>query len=149
MKIGEFCNREVVVIKSDESVKVAAELMRTHHVGDLVLVEEQNKKWVPIGIITDRDLVVEVMASGLTPDSLAVKDILTEPLVFLFENDSFFDALDLMHTQRVRRLPIVNSDNSLVGIITIDDMVDILSEKLTQIVSLVKLQQKKEAKKRA
>ncbi|STX38355.1 CBS domain-containing protein [Legionella feeleii] len=149
MKIGEFCNREVVVINSDESVKVAAELMRTHHVGDLVLVEEKNKKLVPIGIITYRDLVLEVMASGLTSDSLTVRDILTEPLVFLFENDSFFDALDLMHTQRVRRLPIVNSDHSLVGIIIIDDMIDILSEKLTQIVSLVKLQQKREAKKRA
>lgn len=149
MRIGEYCNREVVIIKSDESVKAAAELMRTHHVGDLVIVEKQNNKQVPIGIITDRDLVIEVMAAGLAPEVLTVRDILTEQLNFVVENDSFFDALDLMRTKKVRRLPVVNHENSLVGIITMDDILDILAEMLTQVASIIKLQQRKEVRQRS
>ncbi|ARG96653.1 CBS domain-containing protein [Legionella micdadei] len=148
MRIGEYCNREVVIIKSDESVKAAAELMRTHHVGDLVIVEKQNNKQVPIGIITDRDLVIEVMAAGLAPEVLTVRDILTEQLNFVVENDSFFDALDLMRTKKVRRLPVVNHENSLVGIITMDDILDILAEMITQVASIIKLQQRKEIRQR-
>jgi predicted transcriptional regulator len=62
MKIGEYCNRDVIIINGDESVKMAAELMRTYHVGDVILVEEQEGQKVPIGIVTDRDLVMEVIS---------------------------------------------------------------------------------------
>ena len=149
MRVGEFCNRDVVIINSDESVKVAAELMRKHHVGDLVVLEDQKIKLVPIGIITDRDLVVEVMAPGISTESLAVRDILTEPLAYISEENSLYDALELMNTKKVRRLPVVNQDTKLVGIITIDDIIEILSEMMGQLVSVTKLQQKKEEKLRA
>lgn len=89
MRVGEYCNRDVVVINSNESVKKAAELMRSYHVGDLVLVEETDNKKVPIGIVTDRDLVVEVMAAGVTPESLLVRDILTEPFLVFLKRTAF------------------------------------------------------------
>ncbi|HHF7365444.1 TPA: CBS domain-containing protein [Legionella bozemanae] len=145
MRVGEYCNRNVVVINGNESVKNAAELMRSYHVGDLILLEEQQNKKVPIGIVTDRDLVIEVMAAGIKPDSLLVKDILTEPFTCIFENDSLFDALEMMHSKKIRRLPVVNNENALIGIITLDDFIEILAETMVNVVDVVKLQQKKEA----
>ncbi|KTD41322.1 CBS domain-containing protein [Legionella parisiensis] len=148
MRVGEYCNRNVVVINGNESVKNAAELMRSYHVGDLILLEEQENKKVPIGIVTDRDLVIEVMAAGVKPDSLLVRDILTEPFTCIFENDSLFDALDMMHSKKIRRLPVVDNENSLIGIITLDDFIEILAETMVNVVDVVKLQQKKEARQR-
>ncbi|CAM3026111.1 CBS domain protein [Legionella steigerwaltii] len=148
MRVGEYCNRDVVVINGNESVKNAAKLMRSYHVGDLVLVEEHKNQKVPIGIVTDRDLVVEVMAAGVKPESLLVRDILTEPFSSVFENDSLFDALEIMHSRKIRRLPVINEDKTLIGIITLDDLIEILTETMTHIVDVVKLQQKKEARQR-
>ncbi|MBN9226368.1 MULTISPECIES: CBS domain-containing protein [Legionella] len=148
MRVGEYCNRNVVVINGNESVKNAAELMRSYHVGDLVLVEEHDSQKIPIGIVTDRDLVIEVMAAGVKPESLLVRDILTEPFRCVFENDSLFDALEIMHSPKIRRLPVINYDKTLIGIITLDDFIEILTETMGQIVNVVKLQQKKEARQR-
>lgn len=148
MRVGEYCNRNVVVINGNESVKNAAELMRSYHVGDLVLVEEHDSQKIPIGIVTDRDLVIEVMAAGVKPESLLVRDILTEPFRCVFENDSLFDALEIMHSPKIRRLPVINDDKTLIGIITLDDFIEILTEAMGQIVNVVKLQQKKEARQR-
>ncbi|MCE0723749.1 MULTISPECIES: CBS domain-containing protein [Legionella] len=148
MRVGEYCNRNVVVINGNESVKNAAELMRSYHVGDLILLEEQKNKKVPIGIVTDRDLVIEVMAAGVKPDSLLVRDILTEPFTYVYENDSLFDALEMMHSKKIRRLPVVDNDKTLIGIITLDDFIEILAETMVNVVDVVKLQQKKEARQR-
>jgi len=122
--------------------------MRSYHVGDLVLVEEHDSQKIPIGIVTDRDLVIEVMAAGVKPESLLVRDILTEPFRCVFENDSLFDALEIMHSPKIRRLPVINYDKTLIGIITLDDFIEILTETMGQIVNVVKLQQKKEARQR-
>ncbi|MCW8407462.1 CBS domain-containing protein [Legionella sp. PATHC035] len=148
MRVGEYCNRDVVVINGNESVKNAAELMRTYHVGDLVLVEEHHNRKIPIGIVTDRDLVIEVMAAGVQPESLLVRDILTDPFSCVFENDSLFDALEIMHSKKIRRLPVISENKTLIGIITLDDLIEILTETMTHIVDVVKLQQKKEARQR-
>ncbi|QEY51562.1 CBS domain-containing protein [Legionella longbeachae] len=148
MIVGEYCNRDVVVINCNESVKNAAELMRHYHVGDLVLIEEQKNQKTPIGIVTDRDLVIEVMAAGIAPESLLIKDIVTEPFSSVFENDKLLDALELMHSKKIRRLPVINNDKALVGIITLDDFIEILAENMAKVVDVIKLQQQKEAKQR-
>lgn len=66
MTVGEHCNRDVVIIGGDESIKIAAEPMRMRHVGDLVMIEERKSNLVSVGIVTDRGLVVEVMTTGIT-----------------------------------------------------------------------------------
>lgn len=141
MRIGEFCNRDVVVMNGDESVKQAAELMRTHHVGDIVLIEELEGNRVPVGIVTDRDLVVEVMAPGIDPDELAVQDIVTRSVLVAREDDSLIDSLELMKEKGVRRLPVVDSDHMLIGIITIDDITELLAEMMHKVVGVVDRQQ--------
>lgn len=148
MKIGEFCNRDVIIMNGDESVKTAAELMRRHHVGDVVLVEENEGQRVPIGIVTDRDLVVEVMAVGLETTVLTVQDIVTRSLLMAKEEDSVFDCLEFMKIKGVRRLPVVDEDKSLIGIITMDDITAILAGMLYNVVSLVDRQQRNEIKQR-
>lgn len=148
MRVGEFCNREVVMVNGDESVKVAAELMRSYHVGDVVLVEESHGKRVPIGIITDRDLVVEVMVPELNPEELAAQDIVTRSLLKVHEDDSLLDALDLMQEKGVRRLPVVDANNVLVGIITIDDITDLLTDMLSRVVKIAERQREREAEQR-
>jgi CBS domain-containing protein len=148
MKIGEFCNRDVIIMNRDESVKTAAELMRRHHVGDVVLVEENEGQRVPIGIVTDRDLVVEVMAVGLETTVLTVQDIVTRSLLMAKEEDSVFDCLEFMKIKGVRRLPVVDEDKSLIGIITMDDITAILAGMLYNVVSLVDRQQRNEIKQR-
>ncbi|HAU1152464.1 TPA: CBS domain-containing protein [Legionella pneumophila] len=149
MRIGEFCNRDVVVMNGDESVKQAAELMRTHHVGDIVLVEELKGHQVPIGIITDRDLVVEVMALDVNPEELAVQDIVTRSVLVAREEDSLIDSLELMKEKGVRRLPVVDNNHVLVGIITIDDITELLAEMLHKVVGVVDRQQKVEKQQRS
>ncbi|MCL9683619.1 CBS domain-containing protein [Legionella maioricensis] len=148
MKIGEYCNRDVIIINGDESVKFAAELMRTHHVGDVVLVEEHEGDRIPIGIVTDRDLVLEVMALGLNANELIVRDIVTRSVLVVYEEDSLFDCLELMRNKGVRRLPVVNEDNSLIGIISMDDITALLAGMLYNVVRTVDHQQKNEIKQR-
>lgn len=148
MTVGEYCTRDVIVIAGDESVKVAARLMREHHVGDVVLIEERNGKRVPTGIVTDRDLVVEVVAPDLAPEVLAVRDIVTESPFLVREDDSLFDALDMMRHHGIRRIPVVDADGGLEGIISVDDVIGLLAEMLEDLAAVVERQQAREARRR-
>src|SRR5574340_613686 len=107
MPIGEICNREVVIVQPNKSALEAAQLMRQHHVGDVVVVEERGGFRVPVGIVTDRDLVVEVVAPGLDPSVITVGDIMVPELATVTENIGVFEAIQYMRTKGVRRLPVV------------------------------------------
>ncbi len=149
MRIGEYCNQDVITMRGDESVKVVAELMRQYHVGDVVLVEDHNGQSIPKGIITDRDIVVEVVAKGVDASSLSAQDIVTRSLLTVHEDDNLFNCLKLMRTKGVRRLPVVNDNKELVGIITLDDITALLSGMLFNVVGIVDRQQQIETKQRA
>ncbi|PKO64841.1 MAG: CBS domain-containing protein, partial [Betaproteobacteria bacterium HGW-Betaproteobacteria-17] len=92
MAVGEICNREVVVAEKALSVVDAAQLMRKHHVGDLVVVEETAGRRHPVGIVTDRDIVVEVVAAGVNPDALKVGDIMGPEVATVRESEGLFEA---------------------------------------------------------
>jgi len=138
MLAGEFCNRDVVVIGEDESVGEAARLMRAHHVGDVVVVRDRGGKRVPTGIVTDRDLVVEVLAPELTSAELAVKDLVTAPLVVANDRDGLMEVLGLMRRKGVRRIPVVRADGELAGILSVDDLLELLTEMLSDLSILVR-----------
>lgn len=144
MRVGEICNREVIVMRGDESVHVAAELMRRFHVGDVVLVEDRDGKRIPTGIVTDRDLVVEVMVPGLDPETLGARDIVTSTLAIAREDDDLYDALERMRAKAVRRLPVVDVDGKLVGILTMDDLGALLAEMQSRIWAVVERQRSRE-----
>jgi CBS domain-containing protein len=148
MPISEVCNREVVIVRPDETVLDAARLMRQHHVGDVVVVEERGGRRVPVGIVTDRDLVLEVMAAQIDPATLRVSDIVVSDLVAVREDAGLFEAIEYMHAKGVRRLPVVDGNGGLVGILTLDDLIELLADEMAALARLVKHEQKKETAKR-
>jgi CBS domain-containing protein len=148
MAIGEICNREVIIVRRDDSALEAAKLMRQHHVGDVLVVEERNGRKEPVGIVTDRDLVVEIMAPGLDPDAITAGDIMGPGLATVKEESGVFEAIQYMRAKGVRRLPVVDANNGLVGILTLDDLLELLSEEMLALAKLVGLEQQKEARSR-
>ncbi|MEJ2089080.1 MAG: CBS domain-containing protein [Gammaproteobacteria bacterium] len=143
MSVGRVCNREVVIASPATSVADAAALMREHHVGDLVIVEESEVRR-PVGLVTDRDIVVEIVAQGLDPKSVAIGDLMTRELETVAEDMDFWDALGHMRRHGVRRLPVVNASGGLEGILTLDDVMELTSEMLTGLVSLVSTEMDRE-----
>ncbi len=148
MRVGEVCNRDVVVITRESAALEAAGLMRAHHVGDVVVVEERGGWRVPVGIVTDRDIVVEVIAKEIGPAAVTVGDIMSSKLVTVRESDEIADTLELMRAKGVRRLPVVDKQGALVGILTVDDLLDLLAEMASNIAALVLRQSKREQKTR-
>ncbi len=138
MTIGEYCNREVTITEQDTSVIEAAILMRRHHVGDLVVVDKLEEKTVPIGIVTDRDLVIEVLAQNIEPDSLSIKDIMSTDLVTVNENETLLSVLDIMQEKRVRRILVVNEHGDLQGLLSADDAIGLIAEAMNNLTKLVK-----------
>ncbi|MEE9598204.1 MAG: CBS domain-containing protein [Acidiferrobacterales bacterium] len=144
MSIGEICNREVVLIDKDSSIQDAARLMRAHHVGDLVVAEERDGRRIPIGILTDRDIVIEVIAEGVDLSSVAIGDVMSFKLLTAREEDDTFDTIKAMQTKGVRRLPVVDKQGRLVGIVTIDDLIDLLAETLMDVAQLIAYERRRE-----
>ncbi len=126
--IGEICRREVVVTKGNASVAEAARLMQKHHVGSLVVVTGDNGGMRrPVGILTDRDMVMEVMASERNPHEVRVEEIMSARLTTARDTDGVHQTLQLMRYKGIRRLPIVNGNGDLIGIVTTDDLLRVLS----------------------
>lgn len=148
MSIGEFCNREVVFATKEMSLPEAAQLMREYHVGDLVVVDEVDGKRVPVGIVTDRDMVIEIIAQSADINEFSVGDIMGPQLVSVQETDGVFETIRLMRTKGVRRIPVVNLEGGLVGIISADDILDLLAEEMVELAKVAPREQEREAKTR-
>ena len=148
MRIGEFCNREVVVIKEDSSVTEAAQIMREYHVGDVVVVREQYGRQVPVGILTDRDIALGVVADEVDPKSVSVGDAMSFDLTTVVEDEDLMHAIEIMRENGIRRIPVVDADEVLTGILTVDDVLDLLSGVLIDLVHLVDGQRRREVKAR-
>jgi CBS domain-containing protein len=145
MTAGEFCNRQVVIARRDERVAEAARRIRDFHVGTLIVIDEQDGLRIPVGILTDRDLVVRVLtADGHDIDALVIDNVMTRTLVTVPEYDSLFDALKKMRSFGVRRLPVVNEHGGLEGLLTFDDLIDVVAEELSDLSALVSREQKRE-----
>jgi CBS domain-containing protein len=145
MPVGELCIRQVVVALPNTSVLEAAKLMRQHHVGDIVVTDEIEGRRTPVGIVTDRDIVLEVLAQGLDAASLSVGDIMSSDLITVRENEGIFQTIQLMRAKGARRAPVVNGEGVLVGIVSVDDMVELLAEELSELTKLISREQKREA----
>ena len=148
MAVAEICNRGVIILQRDDTILEAAKLMRQHHVGDVVVVEERGGVRVPVGIVTDRDLVVEIMATGLDQTVITVGDIMIQELATVKESTGVFESIQYMRSKAVRRLPVVDENGALVGILALDDLLELLSEELLAIVKLVRHQREKETRRR-
>ena len=145
MTVGDICTRNVVVAPKGELVTDAAKRMRTSHVGDLVVVDTRDGRHVPVGIVTDRDIVIGVVAGDPAyVHSLLLSDVMSTDLITAREEDTVEDGLRKMHEHGVRRLPIVDGIGALVGILTLDDVLRYLTAQQSELVSLVAREQVRE-----
>jgi len=132
MNVGKICNRDVVTAPADMTIADAAVLMRRHHVGDVLVLESASSR-SPIGIVTDRDIVVEIVAARLDPASLTLRDVIVSPLISTHEQETCEDTVRLMALHGVRRMPVLDSEDCLVGVITLDDLLPYFSAPLAQL----------------
>lgn len=133
MRIAEICTSQTIHCQRELTVQQAALLMRNNHVGDLIVVEQPNGERVPVGIVTDRDIVVSVIALGLDPASLLVGDIMSAELMTATEDEDVYETIDRMRFKGIRRVPVVNSLGGLCGVVSIDDLVEFLAEEMGEL----------------
>ena len=148
MSIGTICARDTIIAKREDTIAKVAKLMRKHHVGDIVVVKPGEDGNVPIGIVTDRDLVIEILAQGLSPDAVTVGDIMSYEVETSYESDGIWDTVQKMRSKGVRRMPVVNQNGGLVGIVSLDDMLELLSDELSGLTKIVNHEQERERVKR-
>lgn len=147
MPIIDICNLEIVTLQRDDTVVQASKVMREFHVGAVVVTEEKNGIHVPVGIVTDRDVVVGVIAPELDPSVMTVGDIMVTNLVIVDQDSGIFEAIQLMSDKGVRRLPVVGKNGELVGIVTLDDLFVMMTKELGSFSKLLIKEQKNEANK--
>jgi CBS domain-containing protein len=146
MPIGDVCVREVLVAGPETTITQAASLMRQHHVGDIVVVKGDNGSRAPAGIVTDRDIVLSVIATKLDPDIFTLGDLMTESLITVRENVGIFECIQKMRTKGIRRLPVVDAQDKLIGIVSVDDLIQLLGQELSELGRLISREQVKEAR---
>lgn len=149
MPVGEICNREVVICSPDDSIQDAVKIMRDFHVGDVIVVENGEVERMPVGILTDRDIVIELLAEEVDMSSVSVADVMSRELITVKEDDDILDTIELMRDNGVRRIPVVNQEGGLEGILAVDDLIDLIAEQLNDLVKLFgrELKQEREARK--
>ena len=148
MPVGEICNREVVVAERTTTIVEAARIMRRYHVGDLVVVDEVQGRRVPVGMVTDRDMVVEVIAREQPFASCTVSAIMSATVVCVPETAGVIETIQLMRSHGVRRVPVVDAGGALVGILAADDLLDLLAEELSALARIAPRGQEREVRAR-
>jgi CBS domain-containing protein len=133
MPINECCKLDVVCCDAELSLPDTAALMRKNHIGDVIVVETRSGARTPVGIVTDRDIVVETMALQLDATLFTAGDIMNTPLVTVKEDAGFVETLRLMRSHGVRRMPVVSENGALYGMVTADDIVRLLALELSLI----------------
>ena len=144
MNVGKICSRETVIAEIGDSLLDIAQLMRQHHVGSLIIISRVNDVIKPAGIITDRDIVIQAISEEITLKSIAAGDIMSSDLLIAREDDDIFEAFESMCKKGVRRIPIVNREGCLVGILSIDDLLEVIVDEMRNLVHLFKHGQQKE-----
>jgi CBS domain-containing protein len=135
----------VVVIDREGSILQAARLMREYHVGNVIIVEERNDVRIPVGILTDRDIVRALVASEVALDKVSVGDAMSFDLLTVQEEDDIIETIKKMRHRGVRRVPVVNRAGELQGIVAVDDLMDLVCEELMELVGLIQHQASHEA----
>ncbi len=127
--LKDVINREVFTISPTSPVSEAAHIMMNEDIGALVVVDRETR---PVGMVTDRDLVVSVMAEGMSPDGTTVQDIMSGNLITVDEESDIFDMLSTLSENSIRRLPVTRL-GKLTGIVSVDDLIVIVATELVNV----------------
>ncbi|HSG65451.1 MAG TPA: CBS domain-containing protein [Gammaproteobacteria bacterium] len=146
MQIGTICQRNVVAVDRSASILEAARAMRAQHVGDVVIVDDGER---PVGIVTDRDIVVELVAKETDLGTVAVGDIMSLTIATANEDADLFETLRFMGVKGVRRLPVIDADGRLVGILSVQDAMQVFLKELNFVTDIATRQVERERRTRA
>jgi CBS domain-containing protein len=136
---GDVCTRSVAVGYPSLALSEAARLMRARHVGCLVIVEETAiGESLVVGILTDRDIAMSVVAADRDPHALRIGDVMTRDVVSVREHDSLLDLLAAMRRRKVRRVPVTDPRDLLVGIVSLDDVLAVMADQMQAIAAAVR-----------
>ena len=146
MDILKLCRRHVVTIRPFEELAAAARLMREQHVGFIVVVEPGFAEgwFLPVGVLTDRDIVVKVIAREVDARTLCVGDVMTRNPVVATATDPLPDVLRAMRRIGVRRMPVVGHRGQLIGVLSLDEVIDALSTELSDVAGSIRREQRAE-----
>ncbi len=133
MSLGNLCRREIICVDPRTTVKEAAKLMEEKNIGSTIVVQERK----PIGILTDRDILLRVMNRGLDPEKTFVDEVMTKKIVTLREDMGLLEALEMTKKKGIRRYPIVDTKGKLRGIMTLDDILYLLGKEMANVSSII------------
>jgi CBS domain-containing protein len=146
MQSPKWVSKKVVSVTKDSSIQEAAKLMRKNHIGDVVVVDAKSN--VPIGIITDRDIVMATVALNIPFEGLCVGDIMTEKVVTVNQDAGIHEVIKLMRTHGVKRIPVVGAKKALAGIVSRDNVMKFLGDEFSLIGDTYLKQRTKERERR-
>jgi CBS domain-containing protein len=133
MTIASICTHKVITVDRKIDIAAAASVMRDNHIGYLIVTDARSGGSTPIGVITDRDIVVKVMAKDVDPHTLTVGDVMTPEPLTAADDDGISETLRRMRRLGVRRVPVVGPDGKLSGVLSIDDVVDHVVGQLSEV----------------
>lgn len=144
MNLMDICTRAVVTCDRKMGAPALARAMREQHVGDVIVVDPCEGGVTPVGIVTDRDLVVQLIARGVDPTDYCAEDLMSGEVVTAVGSETVFDAIWHMRRRGVRRLPVVDARNRLQGLVTLDDLTDALAQELSALARIAPRQADRE-----
>lgn len=138
--VGSLCSREVIIAAPDEPLRTAVQLMQAHRVGSVVICEGSSGRQIPVGIVTDRDIALSLLDHASDVAQIPLRRVMSADPLVLFEDQDASEALDSMRARRVRRAPVVDAARSLVGIVSIDDLLGVIARQLGDMARLIERQ---------
>lgn len=136
MSIHKLGTQVVIKLNKKSSIIDAAKLMKKHNIGDIIIVENESEN-KPIGILTDRDIAMKIVADDVDIKNICVGDAMSYDLLTLKKHQGIQEALDMMSAKGVRRAPILNDDGTISGIASIDDLLILIAGELSSLAKLV------------
>ena len=124
LRVGDIMTKEVVVVSLDKTILDVAKLMKKHNIGSVIVVEDKEGKHAK-GIITERDIVYKVLTKGADPYKVTLEEVMSRPLRVVRPDTTIEDAAKAMRENKIKRLPVVNDNNELIGLLSEGDIMKI------------------------
>jgi CBS domain-containing protein len=138
MRIERIYTRNVVGTSRSSTLASAAAAMRKFHVGSLLVTDDPPGEGHAIGVVTDRDVVIQAVAEGLDTRALTVGDVMTPGINYIPEKADLHEALEIMRTRGVRRLVVTRDGGQVAGVLSMDDVIDGLAADMASLAQVVK-----------
>ena len=144
MNVSRIYTRSLIAAQRSNSLQKAAALMRLHHVGALLVTDDEPNSDRALGIITDRDLVVQVIADGIALEKRTIGDVMTQGISTISETSDVHEAIEVMRSNGIRRLAVVDEHGTLLGVLSFDDVIDAIAVELSGLADSIRSERERE-----